>query len=675
MGSTATLGLYYPDSGDRAASFPTAQRANMEALEALLLDIRDSAETEQTTLETTIVAGDLRDPHGDGMGVFHSTFYSGSGLTVTRENWWPVAGRATRVLVMRRGAPLRFMLSFLAVVTNSDPSQPPEVWAASCNGTTQQSLVWSEWTKLATDADISQATTFHGRGRPDVPSTTGGLITGNEPIGLTYTSTDGAGVGATSWVNTMDHGWVVTHGDTGWRDVTHLVTNFDADRVHIRRRNDKVQVRLMNVTRGSGSGSLLIDNLPSGWTRDDANTIVDFATDLVGTTRSAMAFTTSVHISSATTTQAGYWATFEYEASRQWPMDQFGSDPNMPVWAAPRTLPFSPHLSLYNGTSPTAGLITDLIREGQAGDRVRMVCAGPSTVAGTGGTEPIVANASWPAQITQLLGARPGRVSASDFDNRWELSGAIAGRGLNALGLSSSGDFSVKYTSQETATGFTLYMYRAAWANITVQIDSGPAQQYQLLGGSSFKAITIDGLSDQRHTVTITGPSGVFIDSIESHSIGLTVHNSGRPSSAASHWVPSGTSSAWSQLFGTAFASEPGNDEIPAPDIALVQPMLNGSTPADMRTVISSVVALGIPTMLVTTGGVGSMDGSSVVPEQLTAMYDAADEFNLPLIDLTHAIGWYAQANAAGYMSDTVHPNSAGYAAQARTIHRVLATT
>ena len=38
-----------------------------------------------------------------------------------------------------------------------------------------------------------------GPGRPDVPSTTEGRITGTEPVGTEYRSTDGAGVGAWVW--------------------------------------------------------------------------------------------------------------------------------------------------------------------------------------------------------------------------------------------------------------------------------------------------------------------------------------------------------------------------------------------------------------------------------------------------------------------------------------------
>lgn len=55
-----------------------------------------------------------------------------------------------------------------------------------------------------------------GPGRPDLPSSTGGVVTGSEPSGAVYRSTDGGGVGAWEW---MKRGttWVVSIGDTGVR--------------------------------------------------------------------------------------------------------------------------------------------------------------------------------------------------------------------------------------------------------------------------------------------------------------------------------------------------------------------------------------------------------------------------------------------------------------------------
>ena len=52
-----------------------------------------------------------------------------------------------------------------------------------------------------------------GPGRPDVPSTTAGTITGNEPVGAEYRSTDGAQVGAFVWMKRPGNKWVVMSGE------------------------------------------------------------------------------------------------------------------------------------------------------------------------------------------------------------------------------------------------------------------------------------------------------------------------------------------------------------------------------------------------------------------------------------------------------------------------------
>lgn len=59
-----------------------------------------------------------------------------------------------------------------------------------------------------------------GPGRPDVPGTTAGTITGAEPVGAEYRSTDGANVGAWAWIKRPGNVWAVTDGDTGWRRIT-----------------------------------------------------------------------------------------------------------------------------------------------------------------------------------------------------------------------------------------------------------------------------------------------------------------------------------------------------------------------------------------------------------------------------------------------------------------------
>ena len=78
---------------------------------------------------------------------------------------------------------------------------------------------------------LTNASSYHivGPGRPDVPSSTAGTITGNEPVGATYYSEDGAGVGAHVWRRRPGGAWEVTDGDTGWRNVMAEMLEVDPD--------------------------------------------------------------------------------------------------------------------------------------------------------------------------------------------------------------------------------------------------------------------------------------------------------------------------------------------------------------------------------------------------------------------------------------------------------------
>lgn len=79
-----------------------------------------------------------------------------------------------------------------------------------------------------------------GNGRPDKPNTTNGKITGNEPNGAFYSSTDGAGVGAYLWQK-QKGSWVVISGDTGSRRMSATSVNVKEGYISLRRVNNTVE--------------------------------------------------------------------------------------------------------------------------------------------------------------------------------------------------------------------------------------------------------------------------------------------------------------------------------------------------------------------------------------------------------------------------------------------------
>ena len=86
----------------------------------------------------------------------------------------------------------------------------------------------------------SSSVLIQGNGRPDKPETTGGKITGREPNGTFYNSTNGDGVGAYLWQK-QNGKWNVVSADTGVRRVTRGATNIKSGYVSLRRVNNTVE--------------------------------------------------------------------------------------------------------------------------------------------------------------------------------------------------------------------------------------------------------------------------------------------------------------------------------------------------------------------------------------------------------------------------------------------------
>lgn len=86
----------------------------------------------------------------------------------------------------------------------------------------------------------SDSTIITGNGRPDKPDTTDGKITGREPNGSFYYSTNGAGVGAYLWQK-QNNKWIVISGDTGPRRMGNSSVNIKEGAIYLRRMNNRVE--------------------------------------------------------------------------------------------------------------------------------------------------------------------------------------------------------------------------------------------------------------------------------------------------------------------------------------------------------------------------------------------------------------------------------------------------
>lgn len=96
--------------------------------------------------------------------------------------------------------------------------------------------------KIPTDGggQSSDSTIITGNGRPDKPDTTDGKITGREPNGSFYHSTNGAGVGAYLWQK-QNNKWIVISGDTGPRRMGNSSVNIKEGAIYLRRMNNRVE--------------------------------------------------------------------------------------------------------------------------------------------------------------------------------------------------------------------------------------------------------------------------------------------------------------------------------------------------------------------------------------------------------------------------------------------------
>ena len=102
-----------------------------------------------------------------------------------------------------------------------------------------------------------------GPGRPDTPSTTGGVITGSEPVGAEYRSTDGASVGAWVWRRRPGGKWECVELDTLARYIAgDAVALPQGGEATIRRIGRRVRLTLVGIPRAYNS---VIFNIPAGF--------------------------------------------------------------------------------------------------------------------------------------------------------------------------------------------------------------------------------------------------------------------------------------------------------------------------------------------------------------------------------------------------------------------------
>lgn len=140
--------------------------------------------------------------------------------------------------------------------------------AAGSNATATMSGSWPNLT-LGLGIPAGQPSTYQivGAGRPDIPASMTTAVQAQvaaAPIGATFSSTDGASVGAWTWQK-LPSGWQVTFGDTGWRDIRALLGNgWTAQSLAIQRTTRTLTVAVGSLSAALATSATIISGLPTG---------------------------------------------------------------------------------------------------------------------------------------------------------------------------------------------------------------------------------------------------------------------------------------------------------------------------------------------------------------------------------------------------------------------------
>jgi len=190
--------------------------------------------------------------------------------------------------------------------------------AAGSDATATMSGSWPNLT-LGLGIPAGQPSTYQivGASRPDVPASMTTAVQAQvsaAPVGSTFSSTDGASVGAWQWQK-LPTGWKVTFGDTGWREIGPLLTASIVTSVgsfRICRTTDALRIQSKGLVTASGVGFYA---LPTGF-RSTAILFQPLTTDKTG---SMLGISESLWASSAFSQQAAAYQDLAAKCVDLWP--------------------------------------------------------------------------------------------------------------------------------------------------------------------------------------------------------------------------------------------------------------------------------------------------------------------------------------------------------------------
>lgn len=356
---------------------------------------------------------------------------------------------------------------------------------------------------------------------------------------------------------------------------------------------------------------------------------------------------------------------------------QFGAPfTNAPVLAGPRTGRYSSSTRVYLPDGADLGPMRRRIRKALDGTNTyRLVGAGHSMIAGQGGTPGIVDTIRLIQQRASQAGqAVTGMVTAINnttqdarvtFAPEWTTTGAPRVDNMQLHRRCAVASKAFSYVADTPGTIVDIYTF-ANGSALTYSINGGAPVTITPAGTNTIQVTTVTGLANAKHTVTVTSTTtatAYLLGIAVRNTTGLEVANFGYSGSIAADWVPLALVSA--NRFYNGFT----NIINYSADGVIIQLGANeliwslgaASLGTNLGLLIAGLQSAGKDVVLVVDPPVYSDAQPTWFQDFYPVLYNVADTYKVPLIDLSaHWINRTIGA-ARGLYSDQWHPNVAGY--------------
>lgn len=341
-----------------------------------------------------------------------------------------------------------------------------------------------------------------------------------------------------------------------------------------------------------------------------------------------------------------------------------------------------PHVSVYNPNSPylvfyRRGLAR--VAAGTGGPLHVMCGPGDSTTYGSFATGNIVTT-SYPGRLRTLLSKEARFMPAREGISWWGIEGTPSryttgtgwanqnGQAVNGTaGAAAGAAGTLDFTPSGNVDTFVIYYVQfSGGATLSAVIDSGGASTKSTAGANTIGSHTVT-TTVGTHVLHIssTGTGTTYIAGVEAYD-----STAGHVTKVTRAGISGATVSTWNSGAGWA-----GFDVLTAtavaPDVAFIDLGYNDlaslgveTTKAGYKRIAQQYLAASCtPIISVQADPPATWAGSQQWPAYRKALYDLADELNVPLVDRGHRwapLGAANEATGYGYMVNQVHPGDLG---------------